>query len=233
MIPSYLTQRLNDLEDNIYKDFQLLKRYEDALRLERSPVLQLNYEKNIEDLKSSAIKHKQEADEVREQIVRVSGKLAFEEQNSINNRLDDISENIKILQKGQTDILNRLEQCREALLAYYDTTQRTIVSSIIQQLNQNQVYMAQILVEELEEQSLLKMQQILALLKDKFPAVSLSQTTLSQEVIQNQRIDIKDKLMLTIPFIPGIIGYDGEFEFRSSSNEKNAWDWVMLKVGRS
>lgn len=231
MIPSYITQRLNDLEDNISKDLKLLKRYEDALRLESNPKLQESYEGEIEKLRESATQYKQELKKVQEEVVKISGRVALEE-DSISNQLDSIAESVRVLQGGQIAILGRLDQTRQILLEHYTSTQKALVSGVVYHLNVNQLHMTQLLLEQLEVQSYSETQQILAVLEQKFPALPSFQAVPNGEIIQDPEIAVKHRLMLTVPFIPGILGYEGEIEFTNGCNMTNAWDWLMKRIGR-
>ncbi|MEM9275276.1 MAG: XRE family transcriptional regulator [Cyanobacteria bacterium P01_F01_bin.143] len=59
-------KRLQDLADNITKDQELLKDYEDSLREEREPSLRKKYSRTIKELGESIAKHKQEYAELKE-----------------------------------------------------------------------------------------------------------------------------------------------------------------------
>ena len=65
-------KRLQDLADNIDQDQELLKKYEDDLRYETEPRRQEKYSRDIDKLKKSIAKHKQEYAELQERINRIA-----------------------------------------------------------------------------------------------------------------------------------------------------------------
>ena len=81
------SKRLKDLEDNIRKDQELLKNYEDELRYESDPGRLANYSRQIERLRESLTRNQQEYDELHT--------------NNIDNQLKAILENTRVLLIGE------------------------------------------------------------------------------------------------------------------------------------
>ena len=65
-------KRLQDLRDNIEKDQELLKEYEDSLRYETEPRRKKQYEQDIERLHQSITKYKREYTQLKERINRIA-----------------------------------------------------------------------------------------------------------------------------------------------------------------
>jgi hypothetical protein len=58
MVSLYYSQRLQDLQDHVVKDGDLLKDFEDALRVEDDPKRRKKYEGEIEQLRQSMVHYR-------------------------------------------------------------------------------------------------------------------------------------------------------------------------------
>ncbi len=228
-----LTQRLRDLDDNVCQDLALLKKYEDALRLEDDPKRQGRYEHEIQQLQQSSQRYKKEADELRSQI---SNNISTVETRAIDDKLDQITSNLRLLQGGQIAILGRLDYTRAALLERYDASQHVAIAAIAQRLNQHQVAVTQTLLDGLEANWLSEsdIQNVWALLEKRILTLPSTQSSLA-EIIKDPELDAKHKLKVSIPIIPFVLDYEGELELGTGFNVSTAWEWVKtrLKTARS
>jgi hypothetical protein len=68
MNEDFYRKRMKDLGDNISKDLDLLKEYEDKLRYETDPRRQAEYSREIERLRESVAHYQQDYDELRRQM---------------------------------------------------------------------------------------------------------------------------------------------------------------------
>ena len=68
--PKVVATRVDHLSDSITKDYELLKEYEDELRLEDDPRRRARYQREIERLKASASAHEREYRELELQLAR-------------------------------------------------------------------------------------------------------------------------------------------------------------------
>ncbi|BAY88529.1 MULTISPECIES: hypothetical protein [unclassified Tolypothrix] len=68
MIPSAFNQRLQDLADNVDKDFKLLKEFEDVLRYETNPRVKAGYRMDIEQLRESASRYQHEYEQLKQYL---------------------------------------------------------------------------------------------------------------------------------------------------------------------
>jgi hypothetical protein len=223
-----LSQRLRDLEDNVCQDLALLKKYEDALRLEDDPKRQARYERELQQLQQSAERYQRESDELRNQI---SNDLSTTETRALDDKVEQIASNLRLLQGGQIAILGQLNHTREALLERYDASQRINIEAIAQMLNQSQVIVIQTLLDGLEANQLSAsdIQNVWALLEKRILALPSTQSSII-EIIKDPALDTRHKLKLSIPIIPFILDYEGELELGSGLNINTAWKWVKTRL---
>lgn len=223
-----LAQRLRDLEDNVCKDLALLKKYEDALRLEDDPKRQSKYEREIHHIQESAQRYQKEADELRSQV---PNDISTAETHNIDDKLEQITSNLRLLQGGQIAILGRLDHTRAALLERYDASQHLAIAAIAQKLDQYQVAVTQTLLNGLEANQLSEsdIQDVWALLEKRILALPSAQSPIA-EIIKDPELDAKHKLKVSIPIIPFVLDYEGELELGSGFNISTAWEWVKTKL---
>jgi hypothetical protein len=226
-----LTQRLRDLEDNVCQDLALLKKYEDVLRIEDDPKRKARCEHEIQQLKQSAQRYQKEAIDLRSQIPNDTSTL---ETRAINDKLNQITSDLKVLQKGQIAILTRLDYTRIALLEHYDISQHAAIAAITQRLNQHQVTVIQTLLDGLEANQISEsdIRNVWILLEKKILALPFTQSSIV-EIIKDPTLDAKHKLKVSIPIIPFVLDYEGELELGSGFNISTAWEWVKMKLGNA
>jgi hypothetical protein len=223
-----LTQRLQDLEDNVCKDLVLLKKYEDSLRLEDDAKRQTRYENEILKLQQSSRQYQEEADELRSQI---SNNTVILEPHVIDNKLDQIDSNLKLLQKGQIAILGQLDHTRLALLERYDASQQAVITTVVQSLSQHQIIVSQTLLDALETNQLSEsdIQDLVRLLEKQIISFSSTQSSIA-EIIKDPELDAKHKLKMSIPIIPFFLDYEGELELGIGLNLVSTWEWVKMRL---
>ena len=86
MITPGLYERLEALKDNITKDLELLKEFEDSLRYTDNPRHKVEYPQAIEKIQESLNHHRQEYAELQQQL---TGELSAEEQ-EVKNQLQQL-----------------------------------------------------------------------------------------------------------------------------------------------
>ena len=86
MITPGLYERLEALKDNITKDLELLKEFEDSLRYTDNPRHKVEYPQAIEKIQESLNHHRQEYTELQQQL---TGELSAEEQ-EVKNQLQQL-----------------------------------------------------------------------------------------------------------------------------------------------
>ena len=229
MLSSSFYQRLQDLEDNIAKDQELLKDFEDELRYETHPKIRGRYNRDIEQLRKSVSNYRQEYNELKQEL---TGQFSAQMQ-EMGKQLQQMDVKLNILLNSQVAIYENLDQMRQDLLLRYDATEQATIKAVTQQLNQNQLVLTQNLLNALEanQVSEQQMQQMLAVLEERVPALPPSQATVA-EIIKDPELDAKHKLKVTLPLVPFLVDYEGELELGSGFNIKSAWEQLLTKLRR-
>ena len=149
MLPSNIYQkRLQDLADNIAKDMELLKEFEEALRYEDNPRRIAGYHRDIERQQESVTKYQQEFDKLQQQLK--SSPSARMQVQKVGSLLQQMDGKLNVLLSGQVAIYENLEQMRQALLNRYEATEQTMIAAIAEQLDQSQLVLTQKLLDALE-----------------------------------------------------------------------------------
>ncbi|NES21172.1 MAG: hypothetical protein F6K41_20145 [Symploca sp. SIO3E6] len=229
MLSQSFYQRLQDLEDNIAKDQELLKDFEDELRYEKNPKLKAQYNRDIEQLRKSAADYRQEYKELQQELTNEPPDRMQE----VGNQLQEMDTKLDVLLNGQVVIYEDLHQMRQTLLNRYSATEKATLEAVAQELSQNQLVLTQKLLDELEanQVSEQQMQQMLAVLEERIPALPPSQAAVV-EIIKAPELDAKHKLKVTLPLVPFLVDYEGELELGSGFNIKSAWEQLLAKLPR-
>ena len=232
MFPSNIYQkRLEDLADNIAKELELLNEFEEALRYEDNPRRIAGYRREIERQQKSVTKYQQELDELQQQL-RSSPSARIRVQ-KVGNLLQQMDGKLNVLLSGQVGIYENLNQMRQALLNRYEATEQTMIAEIAEQFNQSQLVLTQKLLDALEtnQVSELEMQQMLVVLEESIPALPPSQAAVAK-IIKDPELDARHRLKVTLPIVPLLVEYEGEFELGSGFNIKSAWEQLIAKLRR-
>lgn len=229
MTSPLFNQRLNDLADNIAKDQELLKEFEDSLRFETNPRIKAGYRRDIEELEKSVKSNKQKYAELRRTMTgRPSAKMQ-----GMGNQLQQMDAKLNLLLSSQVAIYTDLNQMRQDLLNRYDASEQVVISVIAHQLDQNQLAVTEALLNALEtnQVSESQMQQMLTVLEERIPSLPPSQAAVA-EMIKAPELDARHKLKVTLPLVPFLIDYEGELELGSGFNIKSAWEQLVAKLRR-
>ncbi|MHC5831243.1 MAG: hypothetical protein ACYT04_88590, partial [Nostoc sp.] len=94
----------------------------------------------------------------------------------VESQLQEMDAKLNVLLNGQVAIYKNQNQMRQALLNRYDAIERAIISAITQQVDQTQLVLIHNLIDALEANliSEQQMQQMLAALEERIPALSLN-----------------------------------------------------------
>ncbi len=224
------SQRLQDLADNIAQDQELLKDYEDELRYTNNPRDRTNYRREIERQRESVAKYQQEYEKLNQEL---KGSQSVQMQ-TVKSQLQQMDDKINILLSGQFAIYEDLKKTRQALLKRYDSNEQVVIGAIAEQLNQNQLVLTQKLLDAVEANQVPKeqMQQMLALLEQRIPALPSSQVETVGEIIKDPGMDFKHRLKVALPIVPMLVEYEGEIELGSGFNIKLAWKQLVAKLRR-
>ncbi|NEP24973.1 hypothetical protein [Moorena sp. SIO3I6] len=230
MIYSIFYQRLQDLEDNIAKDQELLKDYEDELSDTTNPRDRAKYRREIKRQRESVARYQQEYKDLNQEL---KGSQSAQMQ-KVESQLQQMDAKINILLSGQVAIYEDLKKTRQALLNRYGSTEQVVIRAIAEQLNQNQLLLTQKLLDAVEANQVpdQQMQQMLALLEQRIPALPSSEVETVGEIIKDPGMDFKHRLKVALPIVPMLVEYEGEIELGSGFNIKSAWKQLVDKLRR-
>lgn len=222
-------QRLQDLEDHIAQEQELLKEFEEVLGDETDPRIQRKYRRDIKRQQKSVAGYRQEYNELQQEL---TGQPSARMQ-EMGNQLQQMDAKLNILLSSQVAIYENLDKMRQDLLLRYDATEQATIKAVAQQLDQNQLVLTQNLLDALEanQVSEQQMQQMLAVLEERVPALPSSQAAVA-EIIKAPELDAKHKLKVTLPLVPFLVDYEGELELGTGFNIKLAWEQLLTKLGR-
>ncbi|MEH2166793.1 MAG: hypothetical protein V7K41_09000 [Nostoc sp.] len=225
----FYEKRLQDLENNITEDQKLLKQYEDVLRYESDPRAIGRCEREIERQRESVTHYQQEYDELKQELIDYQPtQLLY-----VERQLQQMDDKINVLLKGQIAIYKNQHQMRQALLERYNASEKAIIGSITQQLNQTQLVLTENLLQALDNNMVSEpeMQQMLAVLEERLPSLPPSQAAIAK-IIKDPEMNARHKLKVTLPIIPMLVEYEGELELGSEFNIKSAWQQLVTKLRR-
>ena len=231
--------RIQHLADNIQKDLDLLKEYEDTFRLEDDPRRRAKYRREIEQLRESAASYKREYDELQ---IQVAEKSSVPMQN-VGTQLQQMDTKLDILLEGQKTIQDSLVDMRKTILARFDANEQTIVGTIVDHLDEEQLVNTQAVLDSLatrqfEENEL---QNTLVAVRDSLNEIRQRETFLLDshliseienlsDIMDAPKLDASHKLKVTVPIIPFILSYEGEMGLKSGMNLESAWKKLLKRV---
>ena len=229
MLSPGFQQRLQDLEDHIAQEQELLKEFEEVLRYETDPRRKAGYRRDIERQQESVASYQQEYNKLQQEL---TGQPSARMQ-EMGNQLQQMDTKLNILLSSQVAIYENLDRMRQDLLLRYDTTEQATIEAVAQQLDRNQLLLTQNLLDALEANQVpeQQMQQMLAVLAERVPALPPSQAAVA-EIIKAPELDAKHKLKVTLPLVPFLVDYEGELELGSGFNIKSAWEQLLTKLRR-
>jgi len=231
--------RIQHLKDNIQEDLVLLKEYEDRLRFEDDPRRQAKCRYEVEKLRESVARHRQEYDKLNAQVRGEPSAMMH----GIGTQLRHMDAKLHALLSTQGTIRNELNGLRQTMLARFDTSEQTVIGAVLERLDQDQLATVQTVLDALEggrvaenelQQTLIALQQALAELRERKitgtePALS-SAVQRASEAVAAPTLDVKHKLKIAAPIIPMILSYEGEVELKSGLNLEAAWQRLIAKA---
>jgi uncharacterized protein with HEPN domain len=223
MTPS-LDQRLKDLANHVTQDLQLLNEYEVALRYEDEPRRKARYQHEIEQLRESARRYQAEYDQLNQQVTA--------EMRTVAEQLQQMDHKLNWMLSSHATIDQNLDEMRQIVLTHYTATEQQLLSSITHQLDQQQLALTQVLIEALDTHQLPEadIEEMWAIVQTQLPTLPASQAQNVAEIIKNPALDTKHKLKVSLPIVPLLVNYEGEFELGSGFNLKAAWEALKAKL---
>jgi hypothetical protein len=240
-IPPPEMLRIQHLADNIQKDLDLLKEYEDVLRLEDDPRRRARYRREIEQLRESAASYKMEYDEL---LIQITGKPTVAMQN-VGDQLHQMDAKLSTLLVGQIKIQDTLVNLRRTVLARFDVNEQTIITTIVDHLDQEQLIDTQNVLDSIATRQFAEneLHETLVAVRDTLNEIRQKETFLSDshltseieklsDVVDAPKLDVSHKLKITVPIIPFILSYEGEMALKTGMNLESAWHRLLSKVRR-
>lgn len=220
------SQRLDVLRNHISEDQALLKGYEDILRYDEDPRRQANARHNIERLRNSITSFQHEYDELRKQV---TGELP-QAMSEIGVQLEEMGDKLDILLENVSDL-------RQTLLLRYHASEQGIIAAITYRLDQTQLAPMRAILDALETDQLpeTEIRQLIAITQQvpaflqQHPITFPEQQAVTQ-IITTPTLDMKHKLKMTIPIIPYLLSYEGEWALGSGVNLKAVWQRLVARV---
>jgi hypothetical protein len=236
-----IERRIQQLADNIRKDMDLLKSYEDELRYETDPRRLARYRREIERQRESLSRYQHKYDELRGQV---TGKPPAGMRDTAD-MLRQMDAKLDGLLSGQKVIQDDLADFRKTLLARFDASEQTIIFTVVQRLDQNQSATVQSILDEIEthrlpenelQETLSTVLQTLSKIKENeagyYDSQLVSEATNLSEVVDDPKLDVNHKLKVSIPIIPLILKYETEVGLKSELNLKTAWQRLKAWRGK-
>lgn len=231
MMPIGAELRIKHLQDNVNKDYKLLKEYEDALHFEDDPRRKLKYQREIELLRESAEHYQQEYEDLK----RLTAIEPPPDKLKTECELQEIKSKLVELQ-------SELSALRQDLIARFDAGERTIVATVINELNQSQLEMTTNVINAMEadriqendlKEAISAVQKvIIELLKEprRHDPKMISEATSLYKALDDPKLDLAHKLKLSVPIIPFILEYEGQVELKGRLNLKSVWQTLKDKA---
>ena len=234
-------RRIQQLADNIRKDMDLLNDYENELRYETDPRRLARYRREIERQQESLSRYQQEYGELR-------GQLTGEPPAGMQDTADQLRQmdaKLDNLLGGQKVMQNDLKDFRKTLLARFDDSEQTIISTVVQRLDQNQSATVRSILDEMEanrlpenelRETLSAVLQALSEIKRNeagyYDSRLVSEAANLSEVVDDPKLDVNHKLKVSIPIIPFILSYETEVGLKSGLKLKTAWQRLKAWRGK-
>lgn len=231
--------RIQHLADNIQKDLDLLKEYEDTLRLEDDPRRRMKYRHEIEHLLDSADKYQREYNELQK-LIETKSSVAMQ---NVETKLQDMDTKLNILLTGQNAINYNLVNLRQTVLVRFDVYEQTIIRTIIDRLDQEQLVYTQAVLDSISTQRLseVELQETLNAVREVSNEILQHEKIISDpnlangieqlsDLVDSPKLDASHKLKITLPIIPFFLSYEGFVELKSGMKLESAWNKLLSRV---
>jgi hypothetical protein len=149
------------------------------------------------------------------------------------------------LLSGQKAMQDDLDDFRKTLLARFDDSEQTIISTVVQRLDQNQLATVRRILDGIEanrvpeselQETLSAVLQALSEIKQNeagyYDSRLVSEAANLSEVVDDPKLDVNHKLKVSIPIIPLILSYETEVGLKSGLNLKTAWQRLKAWRGK-
>ena len=203
-------------------------------------VLESIYGKYVEDLRKSLKEHQKEYNALtKETKGDPPGELSTigEELVKMNTKLDKLSE-------GQQDIRDDISKLKSSIIARFEANERKIISVVLDRFEQSELAMVSTMLNGIDtiNVAVSNIEETLASVREALIEVhgqgnAIEDTVLAQvvgetlKIVDDPKLDFRQRLKVTIPIIPLIMKYERIIELKSSVNLKEVWEWLRKKLG--
>ena len=149
----------------------------------------------------------------------------------------DLQTEIRQLRAEVRDLRGAVESTRIAVLERYDTSEKRIISTFVERLDQQQLATVQAVLDAVEQNRMpeAEMCEVLDAAQKVFTAMSehgmkLPNQASIAEAFAQPTVDVKAKLKVTLPIIPFILSYEGEVGVSSGVNLEKLWRRLASKI---
>ena len=239
--------RQDDLKADIQETLALIKEYKEIRRLSSDPKEQRRYEREIADLRKLLEGYEAELAELRkvyETEKMPPAKTSVPIQND-GSQLHQMDTKLDRLLVGQINIQDTLINLRETVLARFDASEQTIITTIVDRLDREQLINTQDVLDSIATRQFAEneLQETLVAVKDTLNEIRQKETFLLDshltseieklsDVVDSPKLEVSHKLKITAPIIPFILSYEGEVALKSGMNLESAWQRLLSKVRR-
>lgn len=216
-------QRLHDLKEHITKDSELLRECEDALRTEDDPRRQAKYKRDIEQLRESTRRYRQEYEELNGQVML--------EMCTVDEQLQQMDRKLDEVLGGQVAIAQQLTQMQQTLLLHYDETERSLIASVVQELDDHQLSLIKVLLDAVESHQFVDsdIEEMWAVLEERLPELPSNQAAVANWV-RAPGLDARHRVKVALPIVPFLVDYEAEFELNGGLDFKGLWEAMKAKL---
>jgi preprotein translocase subunit SecD len=231
--------RLQQISDNIQRDLELLKDYEDALRLEEEPRRRAKYNKAIEELRTSVTRYQSEFDALGGSTMVVHSEQAIQ----VSQQLRQLNEALADVIDKQFVIHAELRSVHRAILGEFNHYERSIAAPIVAQLSEQQLVQTQAVMHQLSEQRIPEelMQETLSAVREILAEIRKRETESGKKVlpaeldalptiIDDPKLEIRHRIKVTTPIIPFLIAHEAEISLNHATNLQFLWARFFRKV---
>jgi hypothetical protein len=239
-------QRLQDLQRHIDREAELLNAFEEQLTYEDDSrrLLKIRYE--IKRQKETIAGYRREAAEIQATLPVASASDTDE----VQKQLGDISHQLSVMSRqidtaenrlaaGQERIRSDIRQQQEAILTHIDEQHRQTIAVLVKKMDGSQLELTELLLDaadqqqiarwEAEQLTLLTQQALMDLERLRKDQPDAAEWKSVLDALAGE-VGWEQKLKLTVPLIPGILGFESEMAMDVVPALNRAWENLLDKV---
>lgn len=229
--------RLAQLTDNIQQNMALLNEYGDLLLLEEDPMRRTKYLGQVERLRISALRYKEEYHELILKAAATPQDIA-----EVQSQLQEMYSKSDHVLARQNVQQNNLRDLRSSLLARLDGAEQAILGRVTKRLDYEQLSISQTILDaittghlspQIIQETLIDIQYFLHEAqqgKEPLPRLSADDIDYLAKLIEGPQLSSEHKLKIIVPIIPFLLAYESEINLESSFHLNRAWQRLVHTV---